>query len=129
MADRQDLIYRALKNLGALPQGSAPDADTYQAVSDLVDSVIAELEAKDIIYIASADVIDDEHLLSLGHILAWKAAPEFGAGSDQALAALAIAAEQDLKTMDRRDVHWTGKHWRVMQSDYPIGSGIVNVST
>jgi hypothetical protein len=129
MADRQDLIYRALKNLGALPQGAAPDADTYQAVSDLVDSVIAELEAKDIIYIASADVIDDEHLLSLGHILAWKAAPEFGAGSDQALAALAIAAEQDLKTMDRRDVHWTGKHWRTMQSDYPIESGIVNVST
>jgi hypothetical protein len=127
MADRQDLIYRALRNLGALPQGQAPAAEDYQSMSDLVDRVIAELEAKDIIYIASADAIDDEHFLSLGHILAWKAAPEFGAGSDQALAALAVASELDLKTMDNKDVR--ERHLRTMRTDYPIGCSVVSLSS
>jgi hypothetical protein len=127
MADRQDLIYRALRNLGALPAGQAPAAEEYQSMSDLVDSVLAELEAKDIIYIASADAIEDEHFLSLGHILAWKAAPEFGAGSDQALAALAVVAEQDLKTMDNKDVR--ERHLRTMWTDYPIGASVVSLSS
>ena len=115
------MIYRALRNLGALPQGQAPDNDTYAAVGDLVDGVLAELEARDVIYIPDIDTygMEDKYLQPLGHILAWRAAPEFGAASDQALAALATQAEIQLKEMDRRDVHWNGKHWRTMQSDFP----------
>jgi hypothetical protein len=129
MADRQDLIYRALRNLGALPQGQAPAAEDYASMSALVDSVLAELEAKDIIWIASADAIEDEHFLSLGHILAWKAAPEFGVGSDQALAALAVDAEQKLAEMDRLVIKHNGVHARVMWNDFPTGRGIVDPST
>ena len=54
-----------------------------------MDSVVAELNARDIIYIADVDHIEEEHFLPLANILAWKAAPEFGAAADQALAALA----------------------------------------
>jgi hypothetical protein len=129
LKDRADLIYRALRNLGALPQGQAPAAEDYQSISDLIDSVLAELTVRDVIYIASADAIEDEHFLPLGHILAWKAAPEFGAGSDQGLAALATRAEMDLLEMDRLDIKHNGLHMREMRSDYPVVHGIVNVST
>jgi hypothetical protein len=127
MKDRQDLIYRALRNLGALPMGQAPSAEDYQSISDIVDCVIAELEALDNVYIASADAIEDEYFLALGHIVAWKAAPEFGAASDQALAALATQATLTLKEMDNRDVSY--RHLRTMQSDYPIGYSITSAST
>lgn len=100
MSDRQDLIYRALRNLGALPQGQAPDAETYQSISDLVDGMVAELEKRDIVFIPNIDLFDDYLLQPLGHILAWRAAPEFGAANDQALAALATQAELHLRNME-----------------------------
>jgi hypothetical protein len=127
MRDRQDLIYRALRNLGALPQGQAPSAEDYQSISDLVDCVIAELEALDNVYIASADAIEDEHFLPLGHIVAWKAAPEFGAGSDQGLAALATQATLTLKEMDNKTIRYL--HTRTMRTDYPISTSIYRPST
>jgi hypothetical protein len=94
------LIYRALRNLGALPQGQAPSAEDYQSLTDLVDSMLVELEARDVVYIADVENLDDKFLQPLGHILAWRAAPEFGAGSDQALAALSVQAEMHLKQME-----------------------------
>src|SRR4029079_15983105 len=100
MANRTDLIHRALRNLGALPMGQAPNAEEYQSVSDLADAMVAELNARDIVYIADLDSFDDKFLISLGHVLAWKAAPEFGAAADQALAALAVDAEQKLIKME-----------------------------
>ena len=118
MKDRQDLIYRALRNLGALPQGQVPSAEEYQSISDILDSVLAELEALDIIYIEDAEHLEDEYFLPIGHILAWKAAPEFGAASDQALAALATQAELNLKEMDNKDIRYL--HTRAMRTDYPI---------
>ena len=127
--NRTDLIHRALRNLGALPQGASPSAEEYQSISDIVDSVIAELNARDIIYIESADNIEEEHFLPLGHILAWIAAPEFGSASDQALAALAVQGEMLLGEIDRLDVKWNGRHMRTMRSDYPTCGGIVNAST
>ena len=102
MATRTDLIHRALRNLGALPQGQAPDADTAQAVGDLLDGMLAELEARDVLYIKDIDTFDleDKYLQPLGHILAWRAAPEFGMAADPGLAALATQAEIHLRHMD-----------------------------
>ena len=108
-ATRQDLIYRALRNLGALPQGQAADADTYTAVNDLIDGMLAELEARDILYVKDIDTYDleDKYLQPLGHILAWRAAPEFGAANDQALAALATQAEMHLRDMEAQRPRYT----------------------
>jgi hypothetical protein len=86
--------------LGALPQGQAPSAEDYQSLTDLVDSMLVELEARDVVYIADVENLDDKFLQPLGHILAWRAAPEFGDGSDQALAALSVQAEMHLKQME-----------------------------
>ena len=100
MATRTDLIYRALRNLGALPQGQSPSAEEYQSMSDLIDSMITELEKRDVVYVADVDNLEDHFLHPLGHILAWRAAPEFGSQNDQGLAALATQAELFLKQME-----------------------------
>jgi hypothetical protein len=100
MANRTDLIHRTLRNLGALPQGQSPSAEDSQSISDLIDATVAELEARDVVYIADIDNFEDKFLVPLGHVVAWAAAPEFGAASDQALAALSIQAEMRLKNME-----------------------------
>jgi hypothetical protein len=101
-ATRTDLIYRALRNRGALPPGQAADADTTAAVGDLLDGMLAELEARDVVYIRDIDTygVEDKYLQPLGHILAWRAAPEFGSAADTALAALATQAEIHLRHME-----------------------------
>jgi hypothetical protein len=128
---RTDLVHRALRNLGALPQGQSPAAEDYASISDLVDALIAELEARDIIYIQNIDTygLEDKYFMPLANILAWRAAPEFGAANDQALAALATQGQAYLEEMDRIDVHWNGRHRHTMKSDYPLGLSIVNNST
>src|SRR4029078_3043760 len=100
MANRTDLIYRALRNLGALPQGQTPSNEEYQSISDLIDGMLAELAKRDIVYVKDVDHLSEHFLQPLGHILAWRAAPEFGSAADQALAALAVQAEMPLKSME-----------------------------
>jgi hypothetical protein len=132
MKSKTDLITRALRNLGALPQGQSPSAEEFASISDLVDALVAELEARDIIYIRDIDTygLEDKYFMPLANILAWRAAPEFGAANDQALAALATQGDMYLKEMDRLDVKWNGEHWRTMKSDYPtVGYTITNYST
>lgn len=68
-------------------------------MSDLVDTMIEELKLRDIVDITDVESLEDEYFVPLGHILAWRAAPEFGAASDPALAALATQAERFLTKM------------------------------
>ena len=96
--DRNDLIVRALRNLGALPQGQSPNAEETQSLDDLIDPMMADLIARDVNLIAiNPDAIDNQYFLPLGHLLAWAAAPEFGQAENQGLAALAEQSELKLK--------------------------------
>jgi hypothetical protein len=115
MATKTDLIHRALRNLGALPMGQSPSAEESQSLSDLIAGLLAELEARDIVYIRDIDTygLEDKYLQPIGHILAWRAAPEFGAASDTALAALATQAEIHLRNME------SGRPtFQIAESDY-----------
>jgi hypothetical protein len=97
---RTDLIHRTLRNLGALPQGQSPSAEEYQSVSDLIDSTLAELKARQVCLVdIDADYIEEEFFQPLGRIMAAVAAPEFGQEANQALWALKERAELDLKKM------------------------------
>lgn len=60
------------------------------------------MEARDVLFVPDIDEfgLENKYLQPLGHILAWRAAPEFGAASDQALAALATQAELHLRQME-----------------------------
>jgi hypothetical protein len=131
LKSKADLIHRALRSLGALPQGQSPAAEEYQSISDLLDALVAELEARDIIYLQDITTfgLEDKYFMPLANILAWRAAPEFGAANDATLAALATQGQEYLNEMDRLDVHWNGTHQRTMRSDYPIGCSIVSNST
>jgi hypothetical protein len=119
MAERTDLIHRALRNLGVLPQGQAPSAEDYQSISDILDWVIADLENRNIIRGISADYPDDEFMLPLAHCVAAAAAPEFGQEQNQAIWALKERAEIDLKEIYNRTwLHDINR--RTMRTDYPI---------
>lgn len=96
---RTDLIHRALKNLGVLPQGQNPSSEEYNAVDDLVDPMLEDLIARDVVFIEDVDAIDEKYFLALGHVLAGQALSEFGMQNDPALTARALKGEQDLKTI------------------------------
>jgi hypothetical protein len=127
MKNKTDLIHRALRNLGALPQGQAPSAEEYQSLSDLVDAMVDELNKRNIIYLPRINSFDDGYLVALGHILAWRAAPEFGSADDASLAALAERAELDLREMVNNELQYL--HTRTMRSDYPLIRTIATTSS
>ena len=128
MKTRSDLIYRTLRNLGVLPQGATPSAEEYQSISDLIDAMLADLNARNIIWIdPNFGSFEDAHFVQLGHLLAWKAASEFGTQNDAGLAALATQAELQLKEIDGNDVRYL--HMRTMRSDYPTRTSLVCPST
>ena len=116
--NRTDLVHRALKNLGALPQGQSPDVEEYNSIDALIDPMIEDLVARDIVHIVDVDAIEERYFQHLGHILAGLAVSEFGLQNDPALAARATKAELDLHEIDRNTVRYL--HMREMRSDYPI---------
>ncbi len=98
---RVDLVERALKNLGVLPQGQSPNIQEFNAVDALVDTTIEDLIGRDVVYIDDIEAIDEKYFMPLGLILASNCRAEFGLGSDPALPALAIKAEKDLQQISR----------------------------
>ena len=94
---RTDLVHRALKNLGVLPQGQNPGAEEYNSVNALVDPMIEDLIARDIVHIQDVDAIEDKYFLALGHVLAGHSQSEFGMQNDPALTARAQKGEKDLE--------------------------------
>lgn len=97
MKTRQDLIYRALKNLGVLPSGQDPSDEERNSVAELIDPMVEDLIARDVYFLRDADAVPDEAFMHLGHVLASCAAAEFGMQNDQAIAARGLKAEMDLE--------------------------------
>lgn len=93
MQTRTDLVHKALKNLGVLPQGQSPSAEEYNQVNALVEPMIEDLAGRDIVTLTSTALFEDKYFLSLGHVLAGHAQSEFGMQRDAALTARALAAE------------------------------------
>lgn len=96
---RVQVVNRALKNLGVLPQGQTANNEDFQSVNELVDGIVEGLIQRDIYYLIDVDATPEEVYIPLGHILAWAAAPVFDMQDDVALAAFAEKAERDLQVM------------------------------
>ncbi len=122
---RSDLVHRALRNLGVLASGQVAGAEEYSAVNDLVEPMIEDLIARDIIHIMSTSEFQDQHFTHLGHVLAGQAQAEFGLLDDAAISARAIKAEMDLNKIDR--IPTRHLHMRTMRTDYP--SATIGTST
>ena len=74
---RRELVFRALRNLGVLPQGQVPSDEEFDSVNDLVGPVLEDLSARNICFVPDFEAIDDEKFF--GHILADRMRSEFGA--------------------------------------------------
>jgi hypothetical protein len=96
---REQLVNRALSNIGALPAGQTANTEEYNQVDALVTPVLESLSARDIYYVPDEAAIADEAFIELGHCLAWACAPEFGLHNDAALSALSQRAEALLKVI------------------------------
>src|SRR6185369_13666654 len=102
---RIQLVYRALRNLGALPQGQTPSDEEKDSIDDLIDPLFAQLKGLEIVTVRDPNNIDDDVFLDLGHILADAARSEFGSlgtADSTELAALAEKAKTNLKTIKAR---------------------------
>lgn len=84
---RDQLIERALKEIGALLPGEAAAAEDYATLDDLIDPLFEQLSSDTIYTVNDADAIELDAFLPLSRLLANMAGPEFGAPiNDQAKA-------------------------------------------
>ena len=102
---RTQLVHRALRNLGALPQGQNPSDEEYDSVNDLIEPLLAQLKALEIVTVRDPNDVEDEVFLDLGHILADAARSEFGnlgTADAQELNALSEKGKMNLKAIKSR---------------------------
>ena len=78
MKNRQQLVNRAIKELGLIPLTT----ENYASVNELVDGLFDSLNHRDIVYVVTPTTatasIDEELFLPLATCLAYRAAPEMG---------------------------------------------------
>lgn len=84
MASRSsaDLIVKILEKLGIVPEGQQPEIEDIARVKLNLPSLIAELGAREIVFVANLDKIPDEWFLSLAKICAYELRNEFGVTGD-----------------------------------------------
>lgn len=105
---RQELIIEALDQLGIIVPGQAPSSTVINKVDEIFDPVVERLAELGIYYVddqgdigPTGGEIQSSAFLSLGAYLANAAAAKFNLPADTKLKALAIEAEQDLRTLTR----------------------------
>lgn len=105
---RQELIIEALDQLGIIVPGQAPSSTVMNKMDTILDPVIEQLDGLGIYYVADAGEIgptggeiESSAFLALGAYLANAAAAKFNLPADAKLKALAIEAEQTLRTLAR----------------------------
>lgn len=83
--NRDQLIQRALKNLGIIEPGEAPSPEDYATMDDLIDPLVAQLAADRIVSIQDIDAIELQYYEPVARLLANMAGPDFGSPiNDQA---------------------------------------------
>lgn len=75
---RSQLKERAAKDLGIIEPGETLSAEDDETFDDLIDPLIGQLAADQIIYIQDTDAIEVEFFLPLARLLANIAGPDFG---------------------------------------------------
>jgi hypothetical protein len=86
---RAQLLERAGINLGLVQPGEALSSEDYDTLDNLVDPLIEQLSADNVIYMQDPDAIDVAIFLPLAALLANSAGPSFGSPiNDQAMRAI-----------------------------------------
>lgn len=105
---RLELLIEALDQLGIIVPGQAPSSTIINKIDGVFDPVVEELTDLGIYYVddpgevgPTGGVIESSAFLALAAYLANAAAPKFNLTNDTKLKALAIEAEQKLRTLTR----------------------------
>lgn len=105
---REQLLLEALDQLGIIVPGQAPSSANMNKIDGVFDPVVEELNELGIYYLddpgemgPSGGAIPSSAFLSIAAYLANAAAPKFNLAADTKLKALAIEAEQKLRTLTR----------------------------
>lgn len=121
---RAELIDQCLTNLGVIAEGQSISAQDVEKMDTVVDPALSELSALDIYYVQDAGEIgpdggalEDSAFLSLASYIANAACAAFNLPADQKLEALALLAEQKLRTLSR-----PGRTLRTLQVDAALHS-------
>lgn len=75
---RAQLRERAGKNLAIIEPGEALSAEDAETFDGLIDPLVAQLAADEIVFIANTEEIELEYFLPLARLLANVAGPDFG---------------------------------------------------
>ena len=109
---RLQVVRRALKELGIMPQ----TAETYASVDELVDGLVDSLTNRDVAFIPDIDDLDEDLFRPVAQCLAYAAAPEMSIVDPNALQVLGankMAAEMEMKTI--KALRYTRQ---IAESDY-----------
>lgn len=105
---RQELLIEALDQLGIIVPGQAPSSTIINKIDGIFDPVVEELTDLGIYYVddpgeigPTGGAMESSAFMALAAYLANAAAPKFNLTSDTKLKALAIEAEQKLRTLTR----------------------------
>ncbi len=108
MKSRQELINRALVELGVVAAGQTAPAEDTAIVEAEIDAVMSDLASRNIWAWGDPDEFDDDAFIHLAKILANSVARAFGASPDEGLR---INAETRLRLLDPPVL--SGQHQRV----------------
>lgn len=92
------LVSRVMYRLGLLEAGATPATEEAALISGPVATILADLAARNIIYIGNADAIEDHYFEALIRYCAKLLGPEFGKDEDEAGVQ---RAERNLRTLAR----------------------------
>ena len=95
---KADLVREVLGELFSLASGQTPSAEDTTWVEQRIDPTLAALAARNVIYIADSDDIDDAKFDALVAYLTEICGPKFGRPRDLAAKR---AAESELRTLQR----------------------------
>lgn len=73
-----DLVTKILEKLGVVPEGQIPEVEDTARIERNLASMIEELAAREIVYVADIENIPDAWFLSLASICAYEMRNEFG---------------------------------------------------
>lgn len=79
---RAELAQRALEKLLVVGAGQSPDSEDTERVDGVIDAVLADLEARQIVTVADVEEIELAVFEWIADILADSVAPDFGQGRD-----------------------------------------------
>lgn len=123
---RRELIDAVLDSLGVLIPGQAPSDEAVARVDDVLDPVLAQVAADDILYVQdpgtsnppSGGQIDLAIFLPLADIVAWNIAGAFNSAGDPSLKVKNDLAEKTLRRIGR-----PARTRKTLQTDSQLRTG------